>query len=67
MERVRPRTKAHKWNKKKDAARCIECDVAFKKGDMVYDDVAVNIHVGCLDSYAKTLRELYNRKPTLSE
>ncbi len=57
--RHKPRNKAHKWNKRKDAKACVECGVAFKKGDMVYDSVAINIHVECLAAYDKTMRELY--------
>jgi hypothetical protein len=50
--------KPHKWRKRKDAELCIECDKEFKQGDMVYDDVAVNLHAECLASYKKTLKHL---------
>lgn len=53
-----PTPKPHKWNKKKDAQRCIACDVDFKKGDDVYEHVAVNLHVRCLKLYRKQLKEL---------
>lgn len=51
-------TKPHKWRKRKDAERCIECAKEFKQGDMVYDDCAVNFHVECLKEYQKTAKYL---------
>ena len=49
----------HKWNPSKDADACVECGKPFKKGDSVFSDVAVNVHVTCVDSYRKTLTKLF--------
>lgn len=48
----------HKWNKAKDAPCCIACERPFKRGDSVYTDCAVNLHVECLPLYQKQLKEL---------
>jgi hypothetical protein len=50
--------KPHKWRKARDASCCIQCAKAFRRGDMVFDDIAVNIHVGCIESYVRTLKRL---------
>jgi hypothetical protein len=54
--------KPHKWNNHKDTARCIHCDVDFQAGDMVYTDVAVNVHVGCVKEYVENLKREGLRK-----
>lgn len=50
--------KPRKWKPKTDARVCVECEKDFKRGDLVYQDCAVNIHSGCLKSYWMTLRKL---------
>ena len=51
-------TLAHKWKPREDALACVECGEYFKIGDMVYSHVAVSIHIGCLDAYRVSLREM---------
>ena len=50
--------KPHKWNRNKDAQRCVACDKDFVKGDLVYTDCAVNIHFGCVRLYMEQEIEL---------
>lgn len=49
------RQKPHRWNEKHDAELCIACSKPFRKGDLVYTDVAVNIHQHCLSKYEMQL------------
>lgn len=58
MARPSVKQKPHKWNASKDATSCIACDKQFCRGDLVYDDCAVNVHVGCVELYWKQQKEL---------
>jgi hypothetical protein len=50
--------KPRKWNRKMDATRCVECGHAFRPGQLVYEDAAVNIHRTCLEAYRETMKKL---------
>ena len=52
------KVKPHTWNSRKDASRCVECDVDFRRGDLVFTDIAVTIHATCLEAYRNSLIKL---------
>lgn len=61
MDKNKPITttqKPRKWCMRKHALCCIECEKPFKHGDLVYEDVALTIHVGCLALYHASCKEL---------
>jgi len=52
------KVKPHKWDARKDANRCVECEQPFKRGDLVFTDCVVNIHATCLEAYRNSLIKL---------
>lgn len=50
--------KPRKWRPKQDPELCIECEKPFAKGDLLYEDCAVCVHVVCVEKYGESLKSL---------